>query len=76
MKMADAAYEALKHLGRPATVREIYEEIERRKLFTFGAKDPVSVLSSTLRKHTRGSRTLRGEPRFLSPKPGTFQTIS
>jgi len=71
--MADAAYEALKSLGRPATVREIHDEICRRKLFLFGAKDPVSVLGKALRKRTEGSTTLNGEARFRSPRAGVFE---
>ena len=75
MRMADAACEALKTLARPATVVEIYEEIVRQELFTFGAKDPVSVLGKTLRKRTKGSKTLSGEPAFKSPKTGQFDLV-
>lgn len=76
MRMADAAYEALKSLGRAATVREIHEEIVRRKLFTFGAKDPVSVLGKALRKQTEGSKTLNGKARFRSPQAGVFKILA
>ena len=76
MRMADAAYEALKSLGRPATVREVYEEIVRLGLFQFGAKDPVSVLGKTLRKRTQGSKTLAGEAKFRSPQSGVFVILS
>ena len=75
MRMADAACEALKSLGRPATVKEIYAEIVRLELFTFGAKDPVSVLGKTLRKRTKASKTLNGEPLFGSPKSGQFEIL-
>lgn len=76
MKMADAAYQALESLGRPATVHEIYQEIQRLRLFEFAAKDPKGILSKTLRKHTQGSKTLVGEPKFASPRAGTFVTLS
>lgn len=75
MRMADAAYEALKSLGRPATVREIHAEIVRRDLFTFGAKDPISVLGKTMRKHTRGSKSLVGDPKFESSRQGVYGSL-
>ena len=73
MKMFEAAQEALRKLGRPATTKEIYDEIIRSELFRFGAKDPVSVLGGTLRRHTAGSKTLRGEALFVKPSTGHFQ---
>lgn len=73
MTMVEAARQALKNLGRPATAREIHDEIVRARLFTFGAKDPVSVLGGTLRRHTEGSKTLRGEAIFAAPSRGLFR---
>ena len=75
MKMIEAAEQALKSLGRPATVREIYEEITRQSLFSFGAKDPVSVLGSAIRRRTKGSRSFRGDPLFKSTGTGTYYLL-
>ncbi len=75
MKMIEAAKEALKSLNRQARAREIYEEIVRRELYKFGAKDPASVLSGTMRQRTEGSRSLRGQPLFRSPERGLFELI-
>jgi hypothetical protein len=74
MKMVDAAQEALKSLGGgPATAKAVYEEIIKRELFTFGAKNPVSILSSTMRKSTEGSPRLSGSSVFSSPEKGTYK---
>ena len=75
MKMVEAAELALKSLGQPASVREIYEEILRQDLFSFGAKDPVSVLGGAIRRRARGSMRLRGEAVFESTGKGTFRLI-
>ena len=75
MRMTDAAHQVLKRLDRPATAHEIYDEIVRCDSFNFGAKHPVSVLRSTLRKHTEGSRVLSGQARFSSPSPGLFTAL-
>ena len=75
MKMVEAARQALQSLGRPASTREIYDEIMNRNLYTFGAKSPVSVLSGTMRQATDGSPRLKGKPLFRSPKPGTFELV-
>jgi len=72
--MVDAAAEALRSLGgEPATPKEIHDEIVRQKLFTFGAKSPVSVLSGTLREYTEGSPRLKATALFVSPKQGVYQ---
>ena len=50
MKIYEAAQMVLKDAGRPLPVKDIYEQIISRNLFTFTAKEPLSVLSQTLRK--------------------------
>jgi hypothetical protein len=70
--IADAAKDALQKLGKPATVGEIHQEIVKRKLFTFKAKDPVSILGSALRRRTEGSKSLRGTPLFVCPTKGQY----
>ncbi len=74
MRMVEAAKQALGSLGGgPATAQAVYDEIIKRELFTFGAKNPVSVLSSTMRKATEGSPRLSGAAVFSSPAKGTYQ---
>ena len=53
MKMYEAAQAVLKDAGKPMHVKDICDEIVRRDLFTFGAKDPRAVLSQTLRKKSQ-----------------------
>ena len=50
MNIAEAAETILKDATSPMTPTEIHAEIVKRDLFIFGAKNPVSVVSSTLRK--------------------------
>ena len=50
MKIYEAAQQVLRDAGKPMHAREIHEEIVKRGLFQFGAKDPVSVVTQTLRK--------------------------
>lgn len=50
MNIAEAAQTVLKDTTSPMTPVDIHAEIIKRGLFTFGAKNPVSVVSSTLRK--------------------------
>ncbi len=52
MTIIKAAIEALKLEERPMTAEELYDAICRRKLYSFGAKDPLSILRSELRRHT------------------------
>ena len=75
MRMVDAAREVLTALGRPATAKEIHAEIVKRGLFTFGAKDAVSVLGGSLRRYTLGSAKLKGKALFRSPERGKYELI-
>jgi dnd system-associated protein 4 len=48
----NAAEEALKNIGHPATITEIYDEIVRSQLFAFNTPTPEHVLRTTIRRHT------------------------
>lgn len=50
MNITEAARNILKDATSPMTPTDIHAEIVKKDLFTFGAKNPVSVVSSTLRK--------------------------
>lgn len=54
MTIMKACVEVLKRSQRPLTADEIFAEIQHRKLFDFKAKDPRSIVRSTLRKHLKG----------------------
>jgi restriction system protein len=51
MRIIDAIEKVLKDNGGALTHVQIYNLIKKENLFTFGAKDPCSVVRSKLRKH-------------------------
>ena len=67
MKMYEAAEKVLRDAGRPMAVNDIYEEIIKNQLFTFGAKDPVAVLKQTLRK-----KSVSENPIFVKVEQNKF----
>jgi len=50
MTISEAAKQVLTDTGRPMNAKELVKAIEARELFKFNAKQPESVLASTLRK--------------------------
>jgi len=54
MTMLDAALAVLRKTNSPLSAEEIYSQIQKEKLFTFNAKDPLSILKAQLRKNTLG----------------------
>ena len=59
MTILDVCVEVLKESDRPLAADELCSEIERRKLYSFNAKSPSSIIRGTLRKHLRGSPPYR-----------------
>jgi len=54
MTMLEAALLVLNKTNAPMSIEEIYAQILKDQLFTFGAKDPISILKAQLRKNTMG----------------------
>lgn len=54
MTMLDAALVVLRKTNSPLSAEEIYSQILKENLFTFNAKDPLSILKAQLRKNTLG----------------------
>jgi len=54
MTMLEAALLVLSKTNTPMSIDEIYAQILKDQLFTFGAKDPISILKAQLRKNTMG----------------------
>jgi hypothetical protein len=50
----EAALKVLRSSGRPMSPQEIYDQICKEKLFSFGAKDPVAILKAQLCRHSLG----------------------
>ena len=74
MTIAEAAQTVLKEQGRPMSVNEIYDEIMRRNLYNFGAKNPKSVLSQAIRsKSTANSKA--PQPLFKQTSQNTYELI-
>jgi restriction system protein len=61
MTILDACVIVLKESGRPMPAEEILRAVQDRGLFSFGAKDPLSIIRATIRKHlkTSGSHRLK-----------------
>jgi restriction system protein len=55
LTIVEAALEALKLIGTPATVRQTYAKIMERQLYKFGAKDPIAVLRIQMERHSYSS---------------------
>ena len=54
MTILEAALKVLRSSNKPMTAEEIYHHICTEKLFTFGAKDPISILKAQLRRNSQG----------------------
>lgn len=55
MTILDACVEVMKKANRPMKAEEIFEAIRNDGLYEFRAKDPLSIVRGTLRKHLRAS---------------------
>jgi hypothetical protein len=51
----DACVTTLQEASKPLAPGEIYRRIIDKELFEFKAKDPLSILRSSIRKHLRGA---------------------
>jgi restriction system protein len=65
MTMLDAALTVLKKSNAPMSAEDIYKQICQENLFSFGAKDPLSILKAQLRKNTLG---FEGKAALQKPK--------
>lgn len=53
MRIIDAVAIVLKENGS-LTSKEAYEKIVEKGLYSFGAKDPINVVNSKIRRHCEG----------------------
>jgi dnd system-associated protein 4 len=56
--IADAAVQALRLLGKPSSIDEIYASILRNNLYAFNTPTPEHVLRTTVRRHTRNLKRI------------------
>ena len=72
MTIAEAAQTVLQDAGRTMHLNDIYEEIIRRDLYHFRAKNPKSVLSQAIReKSTANPKALN--PIFRQTAQGMYE---
>jgi len=50
----EAVLEVLKTENKPLSAEEVYNLICKRNLYSFGAKDPLSVVRAEIRRHSVG----------------------
>lgn len=78
MTIHEAARRVMQKVGKPLSVREIYDSIVTMKLYEFKAKDPISVLRSAIRSRTENIDNPSSEPvrRFRLVEGGKFEALS
>ncbi|WP_244922683.1 winged helix-turn-helix domain-containing protein [Xenorhabdus cabanillasii] len=54
MTITEAIFKVLKDSGKPLSYKDIYEKIVDYSYYSFGAKDPVSVVRGKIRRHCYG----------------------
>lgn len=74
MKIYEAAIRVLEEAQQPMHARDIHREIVAKKLYSFGAMDPVSIVSQALRKRSEGAPGA-GNVIFKRMGPGTYGLI-
>ena len=74
MQMYEAAHLALKELGHPTHVDELWQFIQEKGHFQFGAKDPARALGVCLDRRSYGARISRvsEEKFFFRSSPNTY----
>ena len=65
MTIVEAIHHVLKEAKTPLGHKEIYNRIIKEELYRFGAKDPVSVVRSKIRKHCYGVDFPSASPKKL-----------
>jgi len=61
----DAVQKVIREAGQPMTANEVYNQIVAQDLRKFGAKDPVSIVNTVLRRHTEGVELKKSSPQKL-----------
>lgn len=71
MRIHEAAKVVLTDANKPMHAKEIHDEIVKRGLFQFGAKDPVAIVAQTLRKKS-DHPTNKGQVIFIRKGQNTY----
>jgi restriction system protein len=71
-----AIVEAIQSENIPLSPKEIYERILEKKLYTFKAKSPVSLVSTELRSYTKGINVATSkEPKLFELVDGKYRIL-
>lgn len=74
MTISEAAELVLKNADKALSVDEIYAEIIQQNLFTFGAKNPKSVMSQAI-KHRSDANSNAKSVIFKSHEQGIYSLV-
>lgn len=74
MQIYEAAYEALRELGRPTHLRDLVKYITDKQYFAFGAKSPERALGVAIDRRSKGALISRpiSPPLFYRHSPATY----
>jgi restriction system protein len=77
MTIIEAALEVLKSAKRPMTAEDVYNGICEKSLYSFGAKDPLSIVRAELRRHSAdfAGKTKSASPRVLEDSAKRYSLI-
>jgi len=71
MTIVEACRNALRETGKAMTTVELLDHLTRNRLYAFKAKDPLSVLRSTLRKYIR----IHPSPAIVESTKGVYKAL-
>ena len=74
MQMFEAAEKALREIGKPTHIRDLWKYMDEQGYFHFGAKDPASALDTCLARHGKGITITKqaGIKVFYRAAPATY----
>lgn len=77
MTIAEAIKAAIQQAGKPLSAKEAFEIIQKSGLYTFKAKNPESIVASTVRKHCKGieRKGVQGKCYFVEVAKGKYGLV-
>jgi len=74
MTIAEAAQAVLRESRKTMSTTEIYDEIVRQNLYSFGAKNPKSVMSQAIRERSDANPKAK-QVLFRAVSQGTYELV-
>jgi restriction system protein len=77
MTIVKAIESVMREAGKPLSANEAYELIAAKNLYEFKAKNPQSVVASTIRKHCSGidRKNAPSKKHFALTEKGLYQLL-